>query len=484
MTSRALVYAVRGRVVAKYVGELCLPLAVAALVPLAVTLAAGSWGAAGALAGVAGAAALAGWRARRVPEVGDIQTNEAMVVVALAFILAAAVMVPPLMAYGLSPVDAFFEAVSGVTTTGLSVVPRASEAPWDLLVIRSWLQWVGGLGFVTLSVLLVSRSGRVAQQLDVEDGGSADLAAHTRTHGLRALVTYSALTVAGVALLLLTGLPVLDAVVHTFSSVSTGGFSTRDASLGALGGWSRAAVSLLFFVGALPLVLVHRVARGSWRPALRDRQLLGLAGMGVVAGGLLLLFTPGAGEPWPARVGDALLMGFSAQTTTGFSTLDPGGMGAVARVVLMAAMFVGGCAGSTAGGIKVWRALVALRLTRHTVVVTALPDHAVHEPTFAGERLTDRERSGILILVMLFLGVIGLSWLAFLAAGHPPLGALFDVVSATGTVGLSTGVAGPDLSAGLKWILCLDMLMGRLEILAVLVLLAPGTWFGRRRSAA
>jgi trk system potassium uptake protein TrkH len=481
MSPEPLVYAVRPRVVAKYVGELCLPLALATLVPLGAALVSGSWPAAAALAGSALVAGGAGWWSLRIPEATDIQTNEAMAVVSLAFLVAAAVMTPPFMAWGLAPEDAFFEAVSGVTTTGLSVLPDPGGAPWDLLLTRSWLQWVGGLGFVTLSVLLVSRSGPVARQLDVESGAADDLAANTRTHGRRSLVVYGALTAAGVAALLLAGVSPLDAFVHAFSSVSTGGFSTGEASLGGLGAWPRATATLLFVLGALPLVLVHRAARGRWRPARRDPQLLGFLAFGVVATGLLVLF-PVADASWGRRIGDAMVMAFSAQSTTGFSTLDTGSLDAAAKLVLMGAMFVGGCAGSTAGGIKVWRALVAVRLTRHTALATALPRHAVRVPTFAGEELPAEERSGILILVLLFLGVIGLSWLAFLTYGHPPLDALFDVVSATGTVGLSTGVVGPELATGLKWVVCADMLMGRLEILAVLVLLAPGTWFRRSRS--
>lgn len=484
MTSRALVFAVRGRVVAKYVGELCIPLALATLLPVAVALAAGSWWAASTLGAVVVGTGLVGWRASRMPEVEDIQTNEAMVVVTLTFVLAATLMVPAFISYGLSPVDAFFEAVSGVTTTGLTVVPAVSRAPWDLLVIRSWLQWYGGLGFVTLSVLLVTRSGRVARRLDLEEGDPSDLAGHTRTHGRRVLLTYSVLTLAGIVLLLATGLPVLDATVHTFSSVSTGGFSTRDTSLAELTSWSRAGVTLLFVLGALPVLLVHGMARGSWKPAFRDRQLLGLFAMGVAASVLLVLFTSGSDGSWITRVGDAFLMGFSAQTTTGFSTADPGRWSSAAQMVLMTSMFVGGCSGSTAGGIKIWRALVALRLTHYRVVATALPEHAVRKPEFGGEKVDPEETTGILILILLFMGVVAVSWLAFLVAGHPPLDSLFDVVSATGTVGLSTGITGPDLSAGLKSVLCLDMLMGRLEILALLVLVTPGTWFGRRSSAS
>ena len=483
MNSGALVYAVRGRVVLVYLGQLLLPLALALLVPTGLAALAGSWGAAGMLAGTAVLAGVAGRKAAQVPDVDDLQTNESMVVVALAFLVAALVMVPPFVSYGLTPTDAFFEAVSAITTTGLSTLPTDAEPGDDFLLMRNWLQWLGGLGFVTLSVLLVSRRGPADKRLLEGESTPEGLAAHTRAQGRRALELYVGLTLAGTALLALVGVPFVQAVGYAWSSVSTGGFVPPGADLAGMGAGARGALLLLFALGAVPLVTLHRGARGRWREALRDPQVPWLVGLGVVSAGLIVLFTEGGGS-WLARAGEALFLAFSAQTTTGYAAGDPATLPAAATAVLLVAMFIGGCGGSTAGGIKIWRALVALRLGRHTVVETALPEHAVHEPEFAGAQLEHHERQAVLVLALLFLGVIGLSWLAFLAAGHPPLDALFDVVSATGTVGLSTGVAGPGLDTPLKWVLAVDMLMGRLEILAVLVLLAPRSWVGRRRSSA
>jgi len=109
-----------------------------------------------------------------------------------------------------------------------------------------------------------------------------------------------------------------------------------------------------------------------------------------------------------------------------------------------------------------------------------MPGHAVHEPRLGGERLEPPEIQRALAVLLLFPLVLVLSWIPFLAAGHDPLDSLFEVVSATGTVGLSTGISAPGLDPALKGVLCLDMWLGRLEIIAVLVLLAPRTWFGRR----
>jgi trk system potassium uptake protein TrkH len=143
-------------------------------------------------------------------------------------------------------------------------------------------------------------------------------------------------------------------------------------------------------------------------------------------------------------------------------------------------MFVGGDTGSTAGGIKITRLLIMLALIRLVIMRTRLPPHAVSEPSLAGRRLENEEVYAALTVVMLHALVILLSWLIFVASGYDPLDSLFDVTSAVGTVGLSAGVVDESLTSGLKWLLTADMFMGRLEVVAVIVLLYPPTWFGRR----
>jgi len=150
------------------------------------------------------------------------------------------------------------------------------------------------------------------------------------------------------------------------------------------------------------------------------------------------------------------------------------------KLVLIFSMLVGGGVGSTAGGFKVLRLLIAASMFRLILLRTCLPKHAVLEPRMAGRRLQNDEVHASLLLILLFVMIVGLSWLLFVAAGYNPLDSLFDVVSATGTAGLSVGVTSVALPGYLKGVLCVDMLMGRLEIIAWLVMLYPGTWFGRR----
>ena len=228
-------------------------------------------------------------------------------------------------------------------------------------------------------------------------------------------------------------------------------------------------------------MLYVRLWQGHWRAVLRDddlRAILWLILAGAVLLGLCMVFV---GErSWGEALHHAPLMAASAQTTTGFSTLDVVGLDAGSKLVLTGAMFVGGDAGSTAGGIKIGRLLVLVVVIRLVILRTRMPPHAVAEAQLYGRRIESPEVYAALSVVFLYVLVIAVSWLLFVAAGKPALEALFEVTSATGTVGLSAGLSAPELAGPLKLLLTADMLMGRLEIVALIVLVNPRTWFGNR----
>jgi len=142
-------------------------------------------------------------------------------------------------------------------------------------------------------------------------------------------------------------------------------------------------------------------------------------------------------------------------------------------------MAVGGNLGSTAGGIKIMRLLIILKILRLLMVRSGLVAGTVLQPRYMEKRLETDEIEHCFVLALIFIGIIFISWLPFVIMGYPALDALFEVVSACGTVGLSTGITSMKLPVLLKTVLCVDMLMGRLEIIAVLVVLYPPTWFGK-----
>lgn len=479
----ALLYPVRLRVLLRQLGALLIAVAILAGVSAAVSLVLKDLPMGWRSATVALLLGGAGWLLSRMRGPDDVQFNEALSVVALAFLIAPLAMAYPLMASGLGFADALFEAVSGITTTGLSVTATLEGRKAAFLLTRAWMQWYGGLGFVALSAILVLRPGAGTRQLMAAEMNEEDLVGGTRAHARRVLLVYGAMTIAGVALLWVMGAGPLDAAVYTMAAVSTGGFASHDASLAALVGPARAGATILFIAGAIPFTLYWKSWRNGPRTFLRDPQLRALLVFGLAVSLLLLGWSwtdPAVG--WSRKVGDAVITGFSAQTTTGFHTTPPGELANGPKLILILSMLVGGSAGSTAGGIKLVRILLFFRIFHLALARTALPRHAVIEEGEASGGGDPGETRGALLIVVLFGVALALSWLAFLATGHSPLDSLFDVASALGTVGLSTGVTGPSLAWGLKLVLCADMLLGRLEFVALLVLFYPRTWIGKRRS--
>ena len=401
-----------------------------------------------------------------------LQANEALVITAFTFIGAAALFSLGLTAAGLPLVDAWFEAVSGVTTTGLSMVPDAQNRSPAFLFTRAWMQWIGGLGFVVLSLALAV--GRPADMRRLSDAAGDDegLGQGVRLHARRMLAVYAVATALGLALVWAAGLGPFDALIHTLSAISTGGFSGFADSLAGLDRKAQMALMAVACVGALPLPLLYRAHARGFDQLWRDPELRALGAAVVLAA--LLLWSLGRLPPIEA-FGQAVF----AQTGTGFSTLDIAGLDPAAKWTLILSMATGGGVGSTAGGIKLLRVLILIRVIQLAILRVEVPRHAVVHAELAGHRLETDQIVHALLLVLLLPLVMVLCWLPFLLAGYPPLDALFEVVSAVGTVGLSTGITGPDLEAGLKLLLTLAMLLGRLEILALLVLLYPGTWYKR-----
>jgi trk system potassium uptake protein TrkH len=482
MLSSNLSYAVRIPVLAKYLGLLAFMLAMLTLAPLGAALIFQDFQIALRYLGVV-AVLLVGWGASRsIAEPRSLQTNEALTIVALAFVFSPLLMTFPFMGSGLTLLNALFEAISAITTTGLSVATDLADKPHTFLFARSWMQWYGGLGIVVLSVAMVM-GHQVSSRSLSEPLGSETLATTTRTHARQMLVIYSVLTVAGIILVWCVSGSATIAIDHVLAAVSTGGFSSLDHSLADIDSWySRFAIIGLSLCGALPLPLFMVICSKNWRTGIRDAELLALAVATSVLSILLfisLLFNSGMAIQEAA--GHALFLGMSAQSTAGFSTLDIDSLDNSAKLGMIVSMLIGGSVGSTAGGIKLLRFLILLRLIQIMLRRTTMPSQAMLYPRVGDRPLEEPEVQRVLILILLFISVIVISWIAFLMNGYPPMNALFEVVSATATVGLSTGVTSADMPALLKLVLCLDMLFGRLEIIALLVVLYLPNWIGKRK---
>lgn len=481
----ALSHAARVRVVAATLAQLLVMLGLLSAVPAAVAVAVGSLPLAGRLGLVAALLCVAGLGLLRLPGVDlrrlDLQWNEALAVTALAFLLAAAAMVWPMMAAGIGPLDALLETVSAVTTTGLTVLRGLADADPAVLFLRAWMQWYGGLGIAVLTAALIMRHHSSARRL-LETTGERLTGAGARHHARTVFVVYAGLTVLAVAAVWAAGIAPFEALLYALPAAATGGFAPADASLAGLPVAAVGVLTAVCLLAAVSLPLYARVRAHGPGVLWHDEEVRTLLVLVlVVALALALIGRYQQGLDWPAALGHGLALGVSAQTDTGFSTTDIAGLAPAALLVLMLSMTIGGCTGSTAGGLKIVRLLVLLRLVQLALRRTAVAERAVLHAQVDDARVEQDMITGALQLLTLWLAVLLLSWLVFLLHGAPPLPSLFEVVSATANAGLSVGLTASELAPGLKAVLIADMLFGRVEILAMLVLLYPTTWIGRRR---
>jgi trk system potassium uptake protein TrkH len=289
---------------------------------------------------------------------------------------------------------------------------------------------------------------------------------------------YLALTAVGFVAFWASGMDRFHALLHIMSTVSTGGFSPFSASIGAYPSVVVRMVVVVFMVaGGISFVSYHALQNRRWRDFFRDPQLRALA---LVIGGATLVFFL-AGGSFLSDLPACLFHAASAVSTTGFGLSDCALWPALMKFATVLVMFVGGGAGSTAGGIKLFRLFVAFHLIKRLAVRMLLPTEAKLSFTYNRRVVGDVEimaAGGIIVLYLLFIGATAL---ALTSAGIGIGDALFESTSALATVGLSVGVTSQALPAWPKVLLCLNMWAGRVEILPVLILLYPRIWIRKRR---
>lgn len=388
--------------------------------------------------------------------------------------------VPFMLAQGTGFLRALFESVSGLTTTGLSVLDVGSSS--HLIIFwRSWLQFIGGAGFAI--VMMSAIIGPFAAALVQAEGHTQPLMPHVRSSAGMFLIIYSGYAVAGVLAYVMAGMPWFDAAVHSCSALSTGGFSSQADSIGAFHSLAVELVTIvLMLLGATSFVLHHDLWRGHFRASLRMPEPLLALGMLVLAVPLVAVaaarvLTAGSWEAIRVGVFEAV----SALTTTGYTTTSYArwsGPGIFALIVLMT---VGGATASTAGGLKQLRVFLLLKSVVWDVRRRFLPRNAVlHHtiPTSSGRaEVTAEDLVQVANFAFLYLGTYVLGVALLLAAGCSLRDSAFEFASALATTGLSVGVTSPTSPPLVLWTEIGGMFLGRLEFLVVIIgavrILAP-----------
>ncbi len=367
---------------------------------------------------------------------------------------------------------ALFEAVSGWTTTGLSVVD-VSTASRMILLWRSVMQLAGGAG---LAIIMMSAIvGPTGVGISAAEGRSDQLVPQVRRSARLVLMIYAGYAAAGVVAYRLAGMSLFDAINHSFAAVSTGGFSTRVESIGYWNSTAVEAVTLpLMFLGNLSFVTAWFLFRGEIRSVVRNGEVRLITVLIPVSVAALFIFTCGKLYPYLGKsFRVALFEAVSALTTTGFSTVSYGNWNSFGVLMLTALMLIGGGTCSTAGGIKQFRVYVFWRLLVWELKRLSLPRTAVMERSiWEGDRrvfVEDARVRQIGVLVFLYLATFLAGAMILCACGYSIRDSLFEFSSAIGTVGLSIGVTSVSMPTPALWAEMLAMFLGRLEFMVIIV---------------
>jgi len=469
-----LVSPVNFRLVLKYLGLLLIGMGAVLFVPFTFAIFHSEFFIAS-VYGVLGVAILGiGYSLDRFLPDGEIQWKEAMVISALVFPVAALISsIPFFFATGMSFPDAFFEAVSGVTTTGLSVAP--SDVGQVFLFARSWLQWIGGIGILIIVLSLLGMPGISISRLFGSAFGDRKVRPTVIATAVVLFEVYLLITIVAFALLLAGGMSPFDAICHAFTTVSTGGFSTRGDSIADFTGlFIPAVITIGCILGAVNFEVYVRMAKNPLMllksPQFRWLVLIALGGSGLLA--FTLAGTGSLAEIFP----EALFQAFSAMTTAGFSTTDIGAYPDSAKAVMCFLMWIGGGMGSTAGGIKILRVMVLFSIVYMVFIRFFLPREVVTPLHVDGRVIEPEQIQNLVTFLLLYLMVLIISAFSFMIHGYTMVDSLFETSSALGTVGLSAGITSPVLPLQLKLVLIVDMLLGRIEIIPLALIFFPRTW--------
>ncbi|MGM0536891.1 MAG: Trk system potassium transporter TrkI [Pseudomonadota bacterium] len=385
----------------------------------------------------------------------------------------------------LSFTNAVFESVSAITTTGSTILSRIDQLSDGLKLWRGIMQWLGGIGIIVMGIAILPFLKVGGMRLFHTESSDWSDKVMPKTGGIAkaTLGIYCGFTLTAMVAYWLGGMVPLDAVVHAMTSVATGGFANSDASFGAYSEQPHLLWlgSLFMLMGALPFVLYIRVLRGARMALWRDQQVHGLLFLLTTVCLLLALWRMWLGTPPFEALTHVVFNVISVVTTTGYASDDYTLWGPMATVAFFYLTFVGGCSGSTSGGMKIFRFQVAMRLL---VSQLRFLNHSsgVFVSRYNGQTLTDEITRGVVAFsFFFFLTIAGLA-LGLSLMGLDFITALSGAATAVANVGPGLGdIIGPSgnftpLPDAAKWLLCIGMLMGRLEILTVLVLLTPMFW--------
>lgn len=476
------------RLVLRLLGAILLIEALAMAPALAISLLYGDGDALALLSSMALLAALGfpAWRFAH-PREQNLRAREGFLVVALSWVLLSAFGALPFVISGLIPnyIDAFFEAVSGFTTTGATLMGNFDGLPRGVMFWRSFTHWIGGMGVLVLTLaLLPQMTGRSSHLVRAESPGPS-LSKIVPKMGDTAKILYliyGALTMIELAALIIAGMSPYDAAIHAMGTAGTGGFSNYGSSVGAFDSAVIDAIITFFMVlFGINFALFYRVLVGGWRDALRSEELRWY--LALFAGSTLfvsLMILPQYGTFLNAlRYGSFQVA--TIMSTTGYATADFNLWPQAVKALIVVLMFIGSCAGSTAGGIKVVRVGILCKLGCREVRRTFQP-RKVQVVRFEGKGVEENRLTQVSAFFFVYVLLVLAGMFLVSLEGLYDLETNFTaVLTCISNVGPGLGHVGPvenfsGYGPFAKVVLSLLMLAGRLELFPILVLFHPSAW--------
>lgn len=417
----------------------------------------------------------------------EIKKRDGYIIVTFSWVVMALSGSIPYILTGSIPnfTNAFFESISGFTTTGASILNNIESLPASILFWRSLTQWVGGLGFIVLVISILPSLGIGGMQLFLAEapGITADkLKPRIQDTAKRLWLLYIALTVLETLLLYFGDMSFFDALNHSLTTMSTGGFSTKQSSIAHFNSaYIEYVITFFMFLGGTSFVLIYLTFKGKFEQLWANEEFKGYLGITVVVTAMvtsILIFIDGA--PTEKAFRESIFQVVAVLTTTGFASADFTAWGSSVILIFFTLMFIGGSAGSTAGGVKIVRHLI---IAKNSIIEFKRQLHlsAIIPVRFNGRAVAHDVTRNILAFVIIYLTIFGLSSMTLTLLGMDAITAMGSVATSLGNVGPGLNDTGPSENfshiPGLaKWILGGLMVIGRLEIFTVLIIFTRYFW--------
>ena len=471
----------------KTIGQVLLVESALMLIPLAVALLCGGGDAMAILISLVITAAAGELLSLLRPRSDNLRAREGFAVVALGWILVSFFGCLPFRLHGCIPklVDAYFETVSGFTTTGATLLTDVEVLPKGLLFWRSFSHWVGGMGVLVLSLALLPKMGaRSIHLMRAEAPGPAvdKLVPRVGNNAKILYYLYISLTAVMLVCLLLTGMNLYDALIHTFGAAGTGGFSNYNASVGAFDSPAVEIITGVFMaLFGVNFSIYYYILRRNWGAVKHNSELWTYLAIMLVSSVVIAVnILPMYGHNFFTSLRYSFFQVSSIMTTTGYATADFDLWPQLSRTLLTALMLVGASAGSTGGGLKVVRMQLlvksGIREIRHTV-----HPRSVNTIKMDGRTVSDSVLNGVQSFFFMYILVLIVSVLLISFDGYDLETNLTAVLSALSNIGPGFNLVGPTRNFSIfsdfsTFVLSMDMLIGRLEIFPMLMLAAPSAW--------